>query len=92
MLSFSSGAYVFSAGGFGTLDEFFEMVTLVQTKKLSKPIPIIAVGKDYWQPLLDWLRSQVCLKYKAVKKEDLKIIELVDSAEEAFGIIKKRFK
>lgn len=89
MLSFSSEAYVFFPGGFGTLDEFFEMVTLIQTKKLAKPIPIIAVGKDYWEPLFRWIQKEVYTKQKAVKKEDLKIFQLVDSAEEAVNIIEK---
>ena len=88
MLSFSSKAYVFFPGGFGTLDEFFEMITLVQTKKLTRPVPIIAVGKEYWQPLIDWIRSEIYLKHKAVKKQDLEIFQLVDSAEKAFKIIK----
>lgn len=88
MLSFASEAYVFFPGGFGTLDEFFEMVTLVQTRKLAKPVPIIAVGKEYWNPLFDWLKKQVYLNYKSVKKEDLEIFQLVDSAEAAYKIIK----
>jgi uncharacterized protein (TIGR00730 family) len=88
MLSFSSQAYVFFPGGFGTLDEFFEMVTLVQTRKLAKPVPVIAVGKEYWQNLFGWLKSEVYLKQEAVKKEDLKIFQLVDSAKEAYQIIK----
>lgn len=90
MLSFSSDAFIFFPGGFGTLDEFFEMVTLVQTKKLTKPVPIIAVGREHWQPLFDWLKSAVYLKNKAIKKEDLKIIKLVDSAEEVLQIIEKK--
>jgi uncharacterized protein (TIGR00730 family) len=88
MLSFSSQAYVFFPGGFGTLDEFFEMITLVQTRKLAKPVPVIAVGKDYWQNLFNWLRAEVYLKQKSVKAEDLKIFQLVDSAKEAYQIIK----
>ena len=88
MLSFSSQAYVFFPGGFGTLDEFFEMVTLVQTKKLAKHVPIIAVGKEYWQKLFKWLESEVYLKRKAVKKEDLEIFQVVDSPQEVFNIIK----
>ncbi len=83
MLSFSSKAYVFFPGGFGTLDEFFEMVTLIQTKKLARPVPIILIGKEYWQPLIKWLESDVYLKHKAIKKEDLNIFYLVDSVEEA---------
>lgn len=88
MLSFSSQAYVFFPGGFGTLDEFFEMVTLVQTRKLAKPVPVIAVGKDHWQNLFDWLKSEVYLKQRAIKTGDLKIFQLVDSAKEAYQIIR----
>ncbi len=88
MLSFSSQAYVFFPGGFGTLDEFFEMITLVQTRKLAKPIPVIAVGKKYWKNLFDWLKSEVYLKQKSVNVKDLEIFQLVDSAEEAHRIIK----
>ncbi len=89
MLSFSAQAYVFFPGGFGTLDEFFEMVTLVQTKKLEKPVPIIAIGKKYWQPLFDWFKNELYLKQKSIRKENLEIFQLVDSAEEALEIIKK---
>lgn len=88
LLSFSSKAYVFFPGGFGTLDEFFEMVTLVQTKKLAKPVPVIAVGKKYWKDLFEWLKSEVYLKQKSIKEKDLKILQLVDSAGEAYKIIK----
>jgi len=89
MLSFASKAYVFFPGGFGTLDEFFEMVTLIQTKKLAKPVPIVVIGKSYWQPLFNWLKEEVYQKQKAIKKEDLEIFHLVDSVEEAFKILKK---
>lgn len=92
MLSFASQAYIFFPGGFGTLDEFFEMVMLVQTKKLTRPVPIIAVGKEYWQSLFDWLKKEVYQKQKAIKKKDLEIFLLVDSAEEAFEIIRKSDK
>jgi len=88
MLSYSSRAYVFFPGGFGTLDEFFEMVTLVQTRKLARPIPVIAVGKKYWKSLFDWLETEVYLKQKAINKKDLEIFQLVDSAQEAHQIIK----
>ena len=89
MLSFASKAYVFFPGGFGTLDEFFEMVTLIQTKKLAHPVPIVVIGKAYWQPLFDWITQEVYQKQKAIKKEDLEIFNLVDSVEEAFKILKK---
>lgn len=87
MLSFASRAYVFFPGGFGTLDEFFEMVTLVQTKKFTHPVTIIAVGREYWQTLFDWLKKEVYQKRGAIKKRDLEIFQLVDSAKEAFGLI-----
>jgi uncharacterized protein (TIGR00730 family) len=89
MLSFASKAYVFFPGGFGTLDEFFEMVTLIQTKKLDKPVPIVVIGKAYWQPLFDWIKEEVYEKQKAIKKEDIEIFHLVDSVEEAFKILKE---
>ena len=90
MLSFASQAYVFFPGGFGTLDEFFEMITLVQTKKISRPVPIIAVGKEYWQPLFNWLNIEVHQEHKAINKKELGIFQIVDSAEEAFKIIKAK--
>ncbi|MBZ1348488.1 MAG: TIGR00730 family Rossman fold protein [Candidatus Nealsonbacteria bacterium] len=91
MLSFGRCGYVFFPGGFGTLDEFFEMVTLVQTKKLPYHIPIIAISKSYWQPLFDWLEKEVYEKQRAISKQDLKSFHLVDSAEQAFRIIKKNY-
>ncbi|MEA3452941.1 MAG: TIGR00730 family Rossman fold protein [Patescibacteria group bacterium] len=89
MLSFASRAYVFFPGGFGTLDEFFEMVTLIQTKKLVKPVPIVVIGKAYWEPLFTWIKEEVYGKQKAIKKEDMEIFHLVDSIEDAMKIIKK---
>lgn len=89
MLSFASQIYIFFPGGFGTLDEFFEIVTLIQTKKLTRPVPVIIVGKEYWQPLFNWLKSEVYQKQRAIKKKDLEIFHLVNSAREAFEIIKK---
>jgi uncharacterized protein (TIGR00730 family) len=89
MFSIACQTYVFFPGGFGTLDEFFEMITLIQTKKLPKPVLVIAVGKEYWGPLFNWLEKEIYRKRGAVNKKDLSIFRLVDSAEEAFGIIKK---
>lgn len=89
MLSYSAQAYVFFPGGFGTLDEFFEIVTLIQTKKISEKIMVIAVGREFWQPLFDYLENVVYREHAGIDKEDLKIYELVDSAEEALDLIKK---
>lgn len=88
MLEFASQVYIFFPGGFGTLDELFEMVTLIQTKKI-KPIPIILVGKEFWQPLLLWLEKTVCEKNKAIDKQDMAIYHLVDTADEAYTYIKQ---
>mgnify|MGYP001587441967 CR=1 FL=1 len=88
MLSASAQAYVFFPGGFGTLDEVFEIVTLIQTKKMER-IPIVLIGKDFWGTLLKWVEDQVYGRHRAVDKEDLKIYTLVDSVEEAYAIISK---
>lgn len=88
MLEFASQVYIFFPGGFGTLDELFEMVTLIQTKKI-KPIPIILVGKKFWQPLLNWIQQTVYMENKAINKEDMDIYHLVDNAEEAYAYIKQ---
>jgi len=89
MLSYSAQAYVFFPGGFGTLDEFFEIVTLIQTKKISGKIMVIAVGREFWKPLFDYLENVVYREHAGIDKEDLKIYELVDSAKEALELIKK---
>lgn len=86
MLSFAAEVYIFFPGGFGTLDEFFELITLIQTKK-SKPIPIILINREYWSPLLEWIENQVYKKNNAINKEDMYIYRLVDTADEAFQLI-----
>ncbi|MEK7510418.1 MAG: TIGR00730 family Rossman fold protein [Patescibacteria group bacterium] len=91
MLAFASEVYIFFPGGFGTLDEFFEIITLVQTKKM-KPIPILLVGKSYWQPLVHWIEEELCQKRRTIDKEDMKIYHLAASAKEAFLMIQKMVK
>ena len=86
MLSFASEVYIFFPGGFGTLDEFFELITLIQTKK-SKPIPIILINREYWSPLLGWIENQVYKKNNAIDREDMNIYHLVNTADEAFQLI-----
>jgi uncharacterized protein (TIGR00730 family) len=78
-------AYVILPGGFGTLDEFFEAITLIQTGR-SESFPVVLVGKKYWQGLLKWLNSTV-LKAGSIQANDLKIFKLVDTSEEAVKII-----
>ncbi|PIP73797.1 MAG: TIGR00730 family Rossman fold protein [Candidatus Lloydbacteria bacterium CG22_combo_CG10-13_8_21_14_all_47_15] len=86
MLSFASEAYIFFPGGFGTLDEFFELVTLIQTRKIQ-PTPIVLVGRDYWTPLLEWIEKGVYGRYNAIDADDMQIYHLVDTADEAFPLI-----
>jgi len=86
MLSFASDVYIYFPGGFGTLDEFFELVTLVQTKKINK-IPIVLYGKDFWQPLVTWFNEDLLNKFGTIEKQDLQIFHIVDSVEEAHETI-----
>jgi uncharacterized protein (TIGR00730 family) len=82
-----SMGYVVFPGGFGTLDEFFEAITLIQTKKILD-FPIILYGTSFWTGLLDWLKAEV-LKQGCISEEDLDLFYVVDSPEEVLPIIKK---
>lgn len=75
-----SVGYVCMPGGYGTLDEFFEALTLMQTMKIY-PLPLILFGREFWQGLMDWL-EQAPLKQKLISAEDLKIITISDDIEE----------
>lgn len=88
MLSASSQAYVFFPGGFGTLDELFEMVTLIQTQKMSRHVPVILVGKEYWRPLIDWMKTTMMRENRFIEQEELDILQLVDTPEEAAAIVR----
>ncbi|HZZ99241.1 MAG TPA: TIGR00730 family Rossman fold protein [Candidatus Paceibacterota bacterium] len=88
MLSYAARAYVFFPGGFGTLDECFEILTLIQTKKISDKIPVVLVGKEFWAPIHNWITEQMLGKLKTVDEGDLKLYTLVDSAEEAFAVVR----
>jgi uncharacterized protein (TIGR00730 family) len=89
MLAYAAQAYVYFPGGFGTLDESFELATLIETKKIYQKIPIILIGKEFWTPLKKWMEDTLYEKNRFIRKEDLSILNIVDSAEEAFEIIKK---
>lgn len=91
MLTFASEVYVYFPGGFGTLDEFFEIVTLIQTKKIE-PIPVVLYGKDYWEPLIRFFEKDLLKKHKTISEEDLKIFHVVDSVDEAYKYITKEVK
>ena len=73
-------AFVILPGGFGTLDELFEAITLIQTRKI-KPFPVILVGREYWKGLLDWV-GDTLLREKMIAVEDLEILKTVDTPEE----------
>ena len=74
-------------GGFGTLDEFSETLTLVQTQKVRR-VPIVLVGHKFWEPLLTWFRDGL-FKSGMISREDLELFRVVDSADEAFAYIKE---
>lgn len=88
MLTVASQAYVFFPGGFGTLDELFEIIELIQTKKSPK-IPVILVDREYWKPLLDWIEKTLYKKHKMIAREDLKIVKLVDNINQAYKQVLK---
>ncbi len=80
-------AYIIMPGGFGTLDELFEAVTLVQTRRI-KPFPIILVGSDYWGGLVEWIKARL-LADKRIAPEDLEILKVMDDPEEIVKTVKK---
>ncbi len=84
-------AFVVMPGGFGTLDELFEALTLVQTHKIEK-IPVILYGKKFWNGCIEWLEEIVLLKYSNISKEDLDLFKLVDTPDEVLKIIDNHYK
>lgn len=86
MLAAAAKAYVYFPGGFGTMDELFEIMTLVQTGKSSK-MPIILVGKEYWLPLFQWVETHMYGTQDAIDSEDLRLVTVVDSAKEAYALV-----
>jgi uncharacterized protein (TIGR00730 family) len=88
MLTFASEVYVYFPGGFGTLDELFEIVTLIQTKKI-KPLPVVLYGKDFWEPMLSFFRQTLIKQFGTINPEDMDIFHLVDSVDEAYKYIEK---
>ncbi|MCF8331790.1 MAG: TIGR00730 family Rossman fold protein [Bacteroidales bacterium] len=88
-MKYSQG-YIVMPGGFGTLDEFFEAVTLIQTQKMVH-FPIILVVKDYWEDMIKWIKNRL-LEEKNISPEDIDIIQVVDSADEAVNAINKFYE
>ncbi|MFY0607944.1 MAG: TIGR00730 family Rossman fold protein [Cyclobacteriaceae bacterium] len=81
-----SQGFVVMPGGFGTLDELFEAITLIQTKKIGS-FPIVLVGKDYWGGLIDWIKKTLLTEANNINKEDLELFHLVDTVEDAVSVI-----
>ncbi len=79
-------AFVIFPGGFGTMDEFFESITLIQTSRIER-FPVILMGSEYWKGLIDWMKQDM-LEEDRVEKNDLDLFSVVDKPEEALKIIK----
>lgn len=91
MLAFASEVYIYFPGGFGTLDEFTEILTLVQTKKIKR-VPIVLYGAEFWNPIVSLFETHLLQKYHSIDAEDLKLIKVVDSVDEAFTYIQANVK
>lgn len=78
--------FVIFPGGFGTMDELFESLTLIQTLKIV-PFPVVLIGTKFWQPLLDWMRTTLAEEYGTISKEDFEIFRVTDDVKEAVDIV-----
>jgi len=87
MIFCSAEAYIYFPGGFGTMDELFEILTLIKTGKMP-PAPVILVGKDFWQPLLNFIENELYEDYRVIPKDYMEIYKIVDSEDEIIQIIK----
>ncbi len=81
-------AFVVMPGGFGTLDELFEAITLIQTNKIER-FPIILYGSDFWSGCIDWIRNTICKKFNNISSEEMFLFEVVDSKDQIIKILKK---
>ncbi len=81
-----SQGFVVMPGGFGTLDELFEALTLIQTHKIEK-FPIILVGKEFWEGLMDWIKKTLLNDFNNISPKDLDLIHLVDTEDEVITIL-----
>jgi len=86
-----SQGFVVMPGGFGTLDELFEAITLIQTHKIEK-FPIILVGTDFWEGLLDWIKKTLLESFSNISAKDLDLIHLVDTENEVVDILDAFYK
>jgi uncharacterized protein (TIGR00730 family) len=84
LTNYSSG-FVFFPGGFGTLDELSDVLVLIQTKQM-KQVPIVLIGKEYWQPFMDWINNEM-VEHDLIKPEHLKLFSITDDPEQAFCFV-----
>jgi uncharacterized protein (TIGR00730 family) len=89
-MKYSKG-FVVMPGGFGTLDELFEAITLIQTKK-SEKFPIILVGSSFWTKCYSWIKDVLLIKYEYISKNDLDLISIVDTSKEVIDILSNFYK
>lgn len=87
IMNFAAEAYVFFPGGFGTMDELFGVLTLLQTNKIPK-IPVILCGSDFWKPFIEVIRSQMLEINTMIDSKDIDLFTLTDSNDEIIDIIK----
>jgi uncharacterized protein (TIGR00730 family) len=80
-----SCALVVFPGGFGTMDELFEVLTLVQTRKIDRPLPIVLYGRRFWD---DWVDFTALVRWGTISPEDLRLFKVVDTPEEGFEYLK----
>jgi uncharacterized protein (TIGR00730 family) len=83
-------AFVVLPGGFGTLDELMEAITLIQTSKIKK-IPIILVGTSFWSGLIDWLKQTLLAQNNTISEGDLELFSCVDTADEVIDLLKQYY-
>lgn len=88
MLTFSAEAFIYFPGGFGTLDEFFEIITLVQTGKIER-VPIILVGTDFWHPFDSFIKKTLIEKFKTIREDDVDLYTITDNEDLILDIVKK---
>lgn len=86
-----SQAFIAFPGGFGTLDELFEVLTLIQTEHMRK-VPVVLMGSSYWSGLIDWIKHTMLLKEQNINESDLDLFKIIDSPNEAYQYIHERLK
>ena len=86
-----SQGFIVMPGGFGTLDELFEAITLIQTHKIGR-FPIVLVNSDFWGGILDWIKKVLLEEYETISEEDLKLFRIVDTADEAIDHLNKFYE